>query len=168
MKKAKVQGLSRVGPKIASLVMAILIFLLGIYIFTPYAYGCEDATPETLMRLINDERVANGLTELAHDAQLDAIAQARADEMASTGQFSHTRPNGEKFSSLYKVNGVWITQYGQENLARGYNSSSSAFSGWKQSESHYANILNSRVTRIGAAVASDSDGKLYYVTEFAQ
>ena len=99
----------------------------------------------------NSERVRNGLPALATDADLNAAAQIRAREIAQV--FDHTRPDG---SSWYTVSG----KAAGENIASGYTSASGVVSGWMNSESHRANIMDSSFTSIG--VACVQIGGVYY------
>src|SRR5690625_7621298 len=65
-----------------------------------------------------------------------AGAENRAGE---TGiEFSHTRPNGEGFSSAFENPNEAIRM---ENIAGGYSTVSAVFQGWKDSEGHRANML---------------------------
>ena len=83
--------------------------------------------------------------------------------MASSGVFSHTRPNGEKWQTAFGNN--WNKTYSKlgENLARGQSSSERAVSAWKKSPGHNEVLLKDGVTCIGAGVAKGNDGKFYFV-----
>lgn len=107
--------------------------------------------------LVNTERAARGLTALVWDGNLELCAQIRATEIA--GSFSHTRPNGTDF---YTVNSdlMWA-----ENLAKGYADASSLVSGWMNSPTHAANILDGSLATCSIAVY-ESGGTLYFAQEF--
>lgn len=107
--------------------------------------------------LVNAYRIASGLPELSWDNELEACAQVRATELATS--FSHTRPNG---SEWYTVNSdlMW-----GENLAKGYTNASSLVTGWMNSPTHAANILSSEFATCSIAVY-EVNGKLFFAQEF--
>lgn len=107
--------------------------------------------------LINAERAARGLQAFAWDGNLELCAQIRATEIVSS--FSHTRPNNTLY---YTVNSdlMWA-----ENLAKGYADAASLVSGWMNSPTHAANILDGELTTCSIAVY-EADGTLYFAQEF--
>lgn len=107
--------------------------------------------------LVNVYRVAAGLPEFVWDDTLEACAQVRAAEAASL--FSHTRPNG---SDWYTVNSdlMW-----GENLAKGYKNATNLVTGWMNSPTHAANILDGEFVTCSIAVY-EVNGKLYFAQEF--
>lgn len=117
-----------------------------------------------IITLTNKERVVNGLNELQYDDELTNIAMERAIEGACNNYFSHTRPNGEDFVSLYEDYNVCFTICG-ENLGRYQLNASEVFNDWMNSPTHKENILYD-FDYIGIGVAIDSDGNYYFVQEF--
>lgn len=107
--------------------------------------------------LINAERAARGLPAFTWDSSLELCAQIRASEIVSN--FSHTRPNNTVF---YTVNSdlMWA-----ENLAKGYADASSLVTGWMNSPTHAANILDGELATCSIAVY-ESNGTLYFAQEF--
>lgn len=111
--------------------------------------------------LTNEQRVANGLSELVWRDDLAAVAQVRAIETVTL--FSHTRPNG---TDWWTVNGNIM--YG-ENLARKFSTAAGCVNGWMNSPDHRANILSAGeygFTSCGIAVYEDANGTLYWTQIF--
>lgn len=114
-----------------------------------------------VLKIINGYREEGGLEPLVLDDKLTTVACARAEEIAWSGRFSHYRPNNRFFSSILKDAGITKGSAG-ENIARGYATPEAVCAAWKDSETHYENIMNPEFTRIGIGVAADPDpsGKL--------
>lgn len=99
-----------------------------------------------VVELVNAERAKYNLAPLTLDTSLANAADTRAKEIVQS--FSHTRPNGESFSTVLKEHGVSYRGSG-ENIAWGQKTPEIVVNTWMNSESHRANILNSRFTKIG-------------------
>lgn len=110
---------------------------------------------------INKERVnANaGLMPLKLDQDLVEAAMQRAAELSL--YYSHTRPNGEKCTSI-------LMRYtrASENIAVGYLTPSAVMKGWMSSDGHRANILDSQVSKVGVGCFQDNQGRWYWVQYF--
>ncbi|MCD8381009.1 MAG: CAP domain-containing protein, partial [Lachnospiraceae bacterium] len=97
----------------------------------------------------------SGLSELVYDYNLEAIAMQRAAEIALS--CSHTRPNGETWSTIYSEDEYSYVVYTArgENIAAGQTSAQSAFTSWKEEDEDYSgqghrrNMLSSSYTSIG-------------------
>ena len=93
-----------------------------------------------VLDLVNEERVANGLSELVMNESLLETAMQRAAETSVL--FEHTRPDG---GSCFTANSLMSG----ENIAYGYGSADDVMEGWMNSSGHKANILGSSYTTIG-------------------
>lgn len=120
-----------------------------------------------VLSIINSYRKEGGLEPLVLDDKLTTVACARAEELAWSGKFSHYRPNAKFFSSILKDAGITKGSAG-ENIGRGYGDPETVCQAWKDSETHYENIMNPNFTRIGIGVAADPDpdGKLCWAQLF--
>ena len=107
--------------------------------------------------LVNEERAKNGLRMLKVDENLMNAAQKRAVETKTS--FSHTRPNGQKFSTVLSEFGISYRSAG-ENIAYGQKTPADVVNAWMNSSGHRANILNSSYTTIG--VCCYKSGNTYY------
>jgi len=95
-----------------------------------------------MLSLINDERANHGLQPLIWSDSLTASARIRAEEI--TVLFSHTRPDGRRWSTV----GAGVAG---ENIAARQRTVAIAFTAWMQSPSHRDNILNDTFRTVGIA-----------------
>lgn len=116
-----------------------------------------------ILNLVNEERAKEGLSELKLDARATAAANVRAKEIKQ--QFSHTRPNGESFSSALIEQGVTFRRSG-ENIAWGQKTPKQVMNAWMNSEGHRANIMNKNFKNIGIGYYQDENGRNYWVQLF--
>lgn len=128
-----------------------------------------------LISATNAYRKEKGLAELTVDDDLVICACARAQEIADSGEYSHTRPDGSDPSTLIKQ--MNYKYYGDakavgENLANGFNNGDGAkdsinvVNAWKASAAHNENLLRPVFTRVGAGVAVAQNGTTYWVMYF--
>ncbi len=99
-----------------------------------------------VVRLINVERQKVGLHALTTLPALDEAAQIRADE--AHDYFSHSRPDGTKYSTVFDEVGI-ISDYRGENLAKGHTSPEHVVTSLMKSEGHRKNILNPDYNYVG-------------------
>src|SRR6185369_9999820 len=85
--------------------------------------------------------------------QLAAAAQAKANDMARRGYWSHVTPDGKQPWSFVEASGYQYEAAG-ENLAYGFGSSDEVMTAWMHSPEHRANILNSVYQDVGFATAN--------------
>ena len=121
---------------------------------------------EEVLRLVNEERLAEGEEALKHNDTLEAQAEQYACEMIYYGFFDHNNPEtgstlrdrADEFGYDYQVVG--------ENLAGGQESPAEVVAAWMASEGHRENILEPRFVEIGVAVRAGGHYGLYWVLEF--
>lgn len=124
----------------------------------------EDMTfAEQVVKLVNEERAKAGLSALTIDTNVEAAAQVRAREIKQS--FSHTRPDGSKFSTALQEQGVSYKGAG-ENIAWGQKSPEAVMQAWMNSDGHRANILNAKFTKIGVGYYQDANGTNYWTQLF--
>ena len=119
----------------------------------PDAQSEEDAV-QTVFRLVNEAREAEGLAPLILDDKLCEAAQIRAKELNE--MFSHTRPDGRPCSTV--LNDCSLNE---DYLCSGENAAGTneldayhVMENWMNSSGHRANILDSDSDRIGIAVSN--------------
>lgn len=112
--------------------------------------------------IVNQERQADGKTELKWDDNLAACAAKRAEEL--TEVFSHSRPDRSSCFSIYQEYGVSYRAAG-ENIAMGQTSPESVMNSWMNSTGHKANILDSNFGKIGVGYYK-VNGRCYWVQMF--
>lgn len=100
----------------------------------------------------NADRAKLELPELNVNPLLTAAAQAKADDMAAKGYFSHETPEG--YDSWYWFDLVgYGYRYAGENLAVNFTDSGEVQKAWMASPTHRDNIVSPRYTEIGIATA---------------
>ena len=115
---------------------------------------------QEIFNLINSKRIANGLSALKIDNELQKVARIKAQDMVDKNYFSHTSPTYGSPFDMMKSFGISYKTAG-ENIA-GHSSNSGAVEAWMNSSGHRANILNSSFNYTGIGVASSSKyGKIY-------
>ncbi len=118
------------------------------------------ANEQEVFDLINAKRVANGLSALKIDDELQNVARIKAQDMVDNNYFSHTSPIYGSPFDMIKSFGISYKTAG-ENIA-GNSSNSGAVNAWMNSAGHKANILNSSFNYTGIGVVSSSKyGKIY-------
>ncbi len=98
--------------------------------------------------MISGYRQNNGLTPVALDPTLTRLAQEQARIMAARDKLDHS--TGRPFRERIRGSG-FDAKVAVENISAGYHTLAEAFSGWRDSPPHRANMLNSGVTRMGIA-----------------
>ncbi len=123
--------------------------------------------PAALTALANGDRALEGLGALEEDPALDAVAQAKADDMAAKGYFAHVSPDGKTPWSWLQAAGYEYS-YAGENLAVDFTDSIDVEKAWMNSPMHRANIMKKQYTRVGIAVAQGMyEGKpVTFVAQF--
>lgn len=116
------------------------------------------------IRLINKERRKYGYASFDQNSLLQEAAQQRARELAK--KFSHTRPNGYKWTSAISMK--YDFSRAAENIARDCATPQQAVSAWMESASTKAKIISRRYDEIGVGVYLAPDGYLYWCAVFAR
>ena len=111
-----------------------------------------------VIRQTNADRAKAGLPPLMVSEELTRAAQVRAQEIVR--KFSHTRPDGTKWST------VSAAATG-ENIAKGHNYPNRVMAAWMSSSGHRANILRGSFGSIGVC-ALKVNGVVYWVQLFGR
>jgi len=118
-----------------------------------YATG---VTENGLLSETNKKRSADRLPALTPNALLTQAAQAKAEDMAKRNYWSHQTPDGMQPWTFIEKSGYNYAR-AAENLAYGFTTSDTTVSGWMNSESHRANILDNGLSEVGFGVVNASD-----------
>ena len=114
------------------------------------------AAKQDIIDRTNALRCENGVAALRVNDKLMQAAQVRADEMAASGIYSHTRPDGRK------SNTVTDSQYTGENIhsiselyleQQQKTLSEAVVDLWSNSKAHTDNMTSSRYGEIGVGLA---------------
>ena len=138
--------------------MLALVLVLLLTLGAAQAATLETANAQSVVNQVNRERAARGLSALRIDPALTAAAQIRAREIVE--KFSHTRPDGTKWSTVSSI------AYG-ENIAKGQRTVDRVMAAWMSSSGHRANILRASYGSIGVACVK-SGGVYYWVQLFGK
>jgi uncharacterized protein YkwD len=105
-----------------------------------------DAT--TAASMISGYRANNSLPPVSVDPELMKMAQAQAQAMASRDKLDHNVLRS--FTDRLNAQG-YRAHNAAENIGAGYHTLAEAFSGWRDSPPHRANMLLEGATRMGIA-----------------
>lgn len=124
----------------------------------------EDVAAQVLAR-INQARAAAGLPALARSAQLDAAAQAHADDLRKNGvSLGHRGSDGSTIKQRLERAGYGGAVTG-ENWAA-YRTLDQIMDFWLNDPPHRQNILRAKFREIGIGVAARANGGLIVITDF--
>jgi uncharacterized protein YkwD len=100
--------------------------------------------------MISQYRANNGLGTVVLDPELTRLAEAQSQTMAAKNKLDHDTkaPLAQRLNSSGYPAVVAV-----ENVSAGYHTLAEAFSGWRDSPPHRANMLKSGVTKMGIAAS---------------
>ena len=119
-----------------------------------------DAAKQDIVARTNALRAEHGIAALTADDQLMRAAQVRADEMAATGAYSHTRPDGRKYYTVTDCRQVWenIHQIPLLYLAQQKTAlAETLVYSWSKSAGHMENMTDESYAAIGVGLARGTD-----------
>ena len=119
------------------------------------------ATKQDIIDRTNALRKENGIAALTANDKLMQAAQVRADEMAASGAYSHTRPDGRKYTTvtdckyvgenIHQIPLLYLEQQKGELAGTVVHS-------WSKSAGHMENMINASYASIGVGLARGIDG----------
>ena len=116
-----------------------------------------------VFNIINQHRANAGLPALTFEYSFYNAAKTRASEAAN--YFSHTRPNGSNYTSVFAENGVKWDFIAGENVGRYFADAETAMNAFMNSQVHKDNVLYAGYTRVCIAVVESELYPGYYVVE---
>ncbi|MBV9262543.1 MAG: CAP domain-containing protein [Pseudolabrys sp.] len=124
-----------------------------------------DATAAASM--ISGYRANNGLDAVSLDPELMRLAEEQAKSMAAKNELDHDVK--KPFIARLKASG-YEAKTAAENIGAGYHTLAEAFSGWRDSPPHKANMLLKSATRMGIAAvyAPTSKYKVFWALIVAE
>ncbi len=154
-------------------ILPCLALLIGLALASPPT-ACQvpanaDALAAEVLRALNAERAAQGLSALRVAAKLDRAAQAHACDNAARRSVSHVSSDGGTLKTRLRKAG-YAFRVAAENTGRGFDSAARAIDYWMGSPGHRANILLGRARDVGIGIAlSDApDSTLHWVLNFGR
>jgi uncharacterized protein YkwD len=106
--------------------------------------------------MISQYRGNNGLGSVVVDPDLMRLAETQSGAMAAQNKLDHDvkAPLAKRLAA-----GGYPATVAVENVSAGYHTLAEAFSGWRDSPPHKANMLKSGVTKLGIAASYVSTSK---------
>jgi len=100
--------------------------------------------------MISQYRQNNGLGTVEVDPELVRLAETQSLAMASQNKLDYDvkAPLAKRLNAF-----GYPTNVAVENVSAGYHTLAEAFSGWRDSPPHNANMLKSGVTKLGIAAS---------------
>jgi uncharacterized protein YkwD len=125
-----------------------IIAILGLWALG----GCAAEAPlkEEPAFMISGYRQNNGLGAVVVDPALMTLAESQSMAMASRNKLDHdvTAPLAKRLNRS-----GYPATLAVENVSAGYHTLAEAFSGWRDSPPHRANMLKNGVTKLGIAAS---------------
>src|SRR6516165_1878506 len=123
--------------------------------------------PVAAATMISQYRQNNLLGAVEVDTELMRLAEAQSQAMASQNRLDHDvrAPLAKRLSSV-----GYPAMIAVENVSAGYHTLAEAFSGWRDSPPHRANMLKGGVTKLGIATvyAPGSKYKVFWAMVMAE
>ena len=119
-------------------------------------FSLDETSENSMIELVNKERISRGLKALRFDSRLRKVARAHSEDMFKRGYFAHISPEGKSVADRATAAGIDFLVIG-ENLAYAPNVEL-AHKGLMNSEGHRENILSTDFGKIGIGVI---DGGIY-------
>lgn len=127
-----------------------------------------DDYENAIAAMINSIRVDNGLSAIAADGSLNAVAEIRSQDLINRNYFSHYTPEGTNVFNVMRDNGVSY-RYAGENLAQSAPASigtpEAFINAWVNSPTHLSNMLRAQYTKIGVSMV-EIDSRRVVTTVF--
>lgn len=118
-----------------------------------------------VVRLTNEQRLANGCRALTANAVLGRVATAHSQDMADRGYFDHNTPDGLSPFDRMTAAGYRYS-FAAENIAAGQTTPQAVMASWMASPGHRANILNCDLTEIGVGYVAGGSYHSYWTQNF--
>jgi uncharacterized protein YkwD len=125
----------------------------------------DESLESEMIKLVNQERAANGLKALTYDPTLRPIGRDHSSDMFKRGYFSHYSPEGDDVADRADKYGINYLVIG-ENLAYA-PTLEAAHNGLMNSPGHRANILSPEYHKIGIGVANGAEYGLMITQVFS-
>src|SRR3954453_13615438 len=127
-------------PPPRSLLLVPVTAILLVVLWSVPVRASSPLEAQDIVRLINDERAANGLRPLTLEPRLSAAAQRHSDDMAAHDFVSHTGSDGSSYWDRVTQAG-YAGQIVGEVITAGQSSTNDVVNAWINSPTHHAIIL---------------------------
>jgi hypothetical protein len=154
-----------------NLVRTVIVFACLVLVSLPVSAQAPDPVV-TWQLLLSQARLDEGLAPYGFSTLLAAAAQRHADDLAAHQISSHTGFDGSTAQQRIAEAGyaAWTWNGGDliagENFWTGYGAIEDAMAFFLEDAPHRDNILSATYREVGIGVATDADGRSYYVLDF--
>lgn len=131
-----------------------------------YTTDSISAQEQKAWNLLNNDRIANGLSTLTLDPELSRIARIKSEDMRDNNYFAHQSPTYGTVRDMLRHFGYSFAAAG-ENIAHHANVDK-AQAAFMSSDGHRRNILSTTWTKVGLGVCYDAQGYIYLTQIFAK
>lgn len=149
----------KIFGKFAAVLFVLYVGYLGLYFFVLPDPIKKPGERTSLITLVNEARAEKGIAPLVADPSLDTTARLKAEDMASKNYYGHDPNDGTEWDTIIKANRA--DSFVSENIARCYDSSEEEVEAWRQSTSHYENLMDSQWLKYGTATVWDVESSCY-------
>ncbi|KAG9299466.1 hypothetical protein G9A89_009419 [Geosiphon pyriformis] len=111
------------------------------------------SSSQTLLNLVNEERVRNGIQALKLDPRLIKCAQLHSEYQAEIHTMTHDDPGGDVGTRI--LDEGFNYYYVGENIGAQTSNPYEIMDAWMDSSHHRANILKQEFTHFGSAMVDD-------------
>lgn len=141
-----------------------LLTLASIVLFSAIAPAVQENPPEPLSKLakaINAKRSQFKMAPYVANKQLQAAAQAHADDMAKNKKLSHTGSDGSSFTARVTKAGFTGKMSGGGEIIGNSGDATELVEMWSRSPGHSTQMMSNR-KYIGAAISGDYACVLFF------
>jgi len=136
--------------KFKSSLIIMIVFMLFYANFSVFA--AITAEEREMFNLVNSARIERGLQPYTIDSELAELARLKAEDMVNLGYFAHHSPTYGSPFEMMKNFGINYNSAG-ENIAEN-RTIAGAHLALMLSDSHKANLLSQRFSRIGIGIVN--------------
>lgn len=137
------------------LVVKLMLFLL-VFFYPMTAWMTPDVSAEEgrkIIALTNTLRKSLSLDILTENQKLDQAANKKVEDMLINQYFAHLSPQNHDLEYFLRLASYKNYISVGENLAMGYDNAAEAMTAWKNSPTHYSNLIDPNFSEIGVALA---------------
>ena len=116
-----------------------------------YSVTIQQSAENKILELMNQKRRKAGLQPLTMDNKLLSVARYKSNDMIQNNFFSHTNPDGTKWTNWLKDIGYNYNATA-ENIAYNTYDAVELFNQWWNSTGHRENMMNPSYTKVGVGV----------------
>ena len=131
-----------------------------------YTTPSSQVQEEILLNLLNQERIAQGLSPLTLDAELSRIARIKSADMRDNHYFAHESPHLRSCQRHAENVRLSFSSAG-ENIAH-HATTEKAHAAFMSSDGHRRNILSSAWQKVGLGIVYDANGYVYVTQIFVR